>query len=441
MRHDHSEQQTAARQRIQDQLDSLAKLRGYTKFTLESPPAAASPTSFSEPQPEPHPTTLPRGLRRPRSGFEKTKRPPLPHPAVAKPQARQESFYEHESHRKATELLEPYRRALGAAYPTIHFIARWSIEHATENDPAPHLMTCYWTLEEALGICERTVRRHLVEADQPWSATVAHLIDLRHNYGSMLDGKDKFGQDKYKSVITSTVVRFFPKGRLSDRARVKRWGRRDLLADSDEGRTRPTRPDAQISEQKRYRRKNGLMSGYSSVKEQSVENNWLLVKLGQTVAERAGQAKNCGSLYADIGKNHVLDALRSDLHLALEQAQERGASITRTRTRWVDTAAKILAQRHHDDKPLPHHEHAKHTTYHDGFTDLWRMVLWTAVKAELYGGTARGWTLAQRMVTLAGEGRELGVSKPSAWAWVQVREEVTALKRDYGTGLAGVLEA
>ena len=280
----------------------------------------------------------------------------------------------------------------------------------------------------------------MVEADQPWSATVKHLIDISHNYGELLDGKDEFGFDKTRPCISSTVIRFFPKGRLSDNARVKRWGRRDLLADSDEGRTRPTRQSVQNT---RYQRKNGLMSGYSSLREQSVENNWLMVKLGQTVSERSEERnnKNYGSLYADIPTNHVLDALRSDLRLALEQTEKRGGSVTRARTLWVDMAAQVLAERHGDHKPLPHHEHAKHVTHFDGFTDLWRRMLWTAVKAELYGGTTRGWTLVQRMVTLAGEGRELGVSKPSAWAWVQVREEVNALKRDYGSGLAGVLEA
>ena len=426
MRQDNAEQRAAERQRIQDQLDNLAKLQGYTAFTLEKVEAKA------------HPTT--QRLRSPRTGFEKRQRPPRRAAATPKPQARQETFLEHDSHRKATELLEPYRHALGAAYPTIHLIVRWSVEHASENDPAPHLMTCYWTLEEALGICERTVRRHLVEDDQPWSATVKHLIDLRHNYGELLDGKDDQGRDKTRPCISSTVIRFFPKGRLSDRARVKRWGRRDLLTDSDEGRTRPTRQSVQNT---RYQRKNGLMSEYSSLKEQSGENNWLMVKLGQTVSERSQERnpKNCGSLYADIPKNHVLDALRSDLHLALGDTAKRGGSITRARTKWVDMAAQVLAQRHHDDKPLPRHEHDKHTTHFDGFTDLWRMVLWTAVKAELYGGTTRGWTLAQRMVTLAGEGHESGVFKPSAWAWVQVREEVTALRRDFGSGQAGVLEA
>ena len=42
---------------------------------------------------------------------------------------------------------------------------------------------------------------------------------------------------------------------------------------------------------------------------------------------------------------------------------------------------------------------------------------------------------------LASANLESGVAKPSAWAWVQVREEVGALKRDYGSGRAGVLEA
>jgi hypothetical protein len=164
-----------------------------------------------------------------------------------------------------------------------------------------------------------------------------------------------------------------------------------------------------------------------------------MVKLGQTVSERSEErnSKNCGSLYADVPKNYVLDALRSDLQLALEQTGERGGSVTRARTKWVDMAAKVLAERHHDNKPLSHHESTKHTTHHDGFTDLWRMVLWTAVKAEMYGGTTRGWTLVRQMVTLAGEGLELGKGKPSAWAWSQVREEVTALRRDYGSGMAG----
>ena len=426
MRRDNAEQRAAERQRIQDQLDNLAKQRGYTKFTLETVEAKVNPIT--------------QRLRSPRTGFEKRQRLPRPHSAAAKPVARQETFLEHDSHRKATELLEPYREDLGAAYLTIHFIVRWSVEHATEQDPAPHLMTCYWTLEEALGQSERNIRRHLIEDGHRWSATVKYLIDLRHNYGELLDGKDDQGNDKTRPVITSTVIRFFPKGRLSDRARVKRWGRRDLLTDSDEGRTRPTRQSVQNT---RYRRKNGLMSGYSSVKEQYQDFNWLMVKLGQTVSERSDEqnSKNYGSLYADIPKNHVLDALRSDLHQALEDTQERGGSITRARTKWVDMAAQVLAQRHHDDKPLPHHSSTKHVTHFDGFTDLWRMVLWTAVKAELYGGTTRGWTLVRRMVTLAGEGLESGVAKPSAWAWVQVREEVVALRRDYGSGLAGLLGA
>jgi len=354
------------------------------------------------------------------------------------PQAVQESFYEHESHLRATELLAPHRKALGAAYGTVHLLARWSVEHATEQDPAPHLMTCYWSLEEALGTSERQLRRHLVEDGHAWSATVRHLVDLRHNYGELLDGKDELGQDKTRTCITNMVIRFFPRGRQSDNARVKRWGRRDLLADSDEGRTRPTR---QQSEKHRYGRRKGLMSGYSSVEEQTQEQNWLFVKLGQTVSQRSEKDKDFGSLYADIPKNYVLDALREDLVLAVNRTQARGGSVTRTRTRWVDAAAKVLAGRFGDDAPLPCHEHEDHATHHDGFTDLWRRLLWTAVKAEMYGGTTCGWRLVRRMINLVQDGLELGKDKPTAWAWVQVREEAEVLRRDYGSGAAGVMEA
>ena len=30
--------------------------------------------------------------------------------------------------------------------------------------------------------------RHLVEDGHPWSPTVRHLLDLRHNYGELRDG-------------------------------------------------------------------------------------------------------------------------------------------------------------------------------------------------------------------------------------------------------------
>ena len=352
------------------------------------------------------------------------------------PQSVQEGFLEHESHRAATELLEPHRKALGAAYPLLHFLARWSVENASEDDPAPHLMTTYWTLEEALGLCERTLRRHLIEDGWRWSEAVRQLVDVRPNYGERLDGKDELGRDKYAPCITSMVIRFFPRGKQSSEARVKRWGRRDLLAESDEGRTRATRN----TEKRRYSRKDGQMSAYSSVEEKQGENNWLLVKLGQTVSVRA-KSQEFGSLYADIPTNHVLDALRSDLNLSVEGARARGANVKRARSRWVGTAAQVLAARHEDHRPLPQHLSEKHVTHWDGFTDLWRRALWTAVKAEMYGGTSRGWLLIQEMIERAQEAKVAGYKKPSAWAWSKVKEEMEALRRDYGSGAAGSLEA
>ena len=76
-------------------------------------------------------------------------------------------------------------------------------------------------------------------------------------------------------------------------------------------------------------------------------------------------------------------------------------------------------------------------THFDGFTDLWRRVLWTAVKAEMYGGTDYGWHLIERMIALAGDAEREGLSSPSAYAWSRVREEVERLRRDYGSGSAG----
>ena len=349
----------------------------------------------------------------------------------------QEPYLEHDSHLKATELLEPHKKALGAAYPLLHVLARWSIENATEDDPAPHLMTCYWTLEEIVGRSERHLRRYLIEDGWRWSEAVRHLIDVRPNYGERLDGKDEQGKDKYSPCTTSMVIRFFPRGRQGKQARVKRWGRRDLLAESDEGRTRPTRNVEKV----RYKREEGQMSAYSSVEEQSEKNNWLLVRLGQTVSHRVAKSKDFGSLYADIPKNHVLDALRADLSLSIENARARGANIKRARSRWVDTAAQVLAARHEDHRPLPHHLSEKHVTHVDGFTDLWRRALWTAVKAEMYGGTTRGWLLIQEMIERSQEAKIEGYNKPSAWAWSKVREEMEALRRDYGSGAAGSLEA
>ena len=353
-------------------------------------------------------------------------------------QNRQETLYEHDSHIKATSLLEPYHKVLGAAYETLHLLCRWSLEHATDTDPAPHLMTTYWVLEEATGKCERTLRRHLVEDGYPWSEAVRDLIDVRHNYGEMLDGKDEKGKNKTRPCITSMVIRFFPRGRQSKEARVKRWGRRDLLSESDAGRTRPTRLGR---EKNRYERLEPQMSACSSVEEQCYQNNWFLVKLGQTVSDRVEQTKDYGSLYADIPKNYVLDALRSDLALSVEKARAKGANIKRARSRWVDTAARVLAERHDDHRVMAHHLSEKHVTHADGFTNLWRRALWTAVKAAMYGGTEYGWALIDRMIALASDAKHEGFKKPTAWAWSRVREEMEALRRDYGSGMAGALEA
>ena len=342
---------------------------------------------------------------------------------------------EHSSHSQATELLAPYRDTLGAAYPTLHFLARWSLEHASEDDPAPHLMTTYWTLEEALGLSERTLRRHLIEDGHLWSETVKHLIDVRHNFGEMLCGKDEQGRDKTKCVCVATVIRFFPKGRQSKQARVKCWGERDLLAEADAGRTRAHRL-ALVTD--RYERRYPKVSAYTPVKNQGVENNWLLVKLGQTVSTRVAHSNNPGNLYADIPTSYLLHALREDLVLSVSGVRDRGANIKRARSLWVDMVAKCLAERFGDTKPLKTHNHPDFITHADGFTDLWRKAIWTALRAELYSHTEHGWNLLQRMINLAQDARAAPIDKPTAWAVIK-QEGFAELLRDYDTGAVGAL--
>lgn len=287
----------------------------------------------------------------------------------------------HESHQRATDLLEPHREALGPSYPTIHLLARWSIEHASEADAAPHLLTTYWSLEEATGKSSRTLMRHLVEPTHPWSATVKSLIDVRHNYGEMLVG------DSRRPCIVGTVIRFFPKGRLTPRARVCRWGERDLIAEADAGRTRPCRPQSP-----RYQRRTPRMSAYTALKQQAVRFNWVMIHVGRSAPE---ENKNLADLYADIPKQHVLNALRADLAIHLERAEVAGHNLARTRARWTDLAATTLAARFGDHIPRPHAElpspsdglagyrfHAGkvYRVPTDGFTNLWRRALWAGLR-------------------------------------------------------------
>lgn len=341
----------------------------------------------------------------------------------------------HASHKRATELLAPYKASLGPAYVVIHLLARWSTELATDDDPAPHLLTTYWTLEEATGKSDRTLMRYLVEDGHPWSETVRKLIDLRHNYGEMVVG------DSRRPCIIGTVIRFFPRTRLTPRARVCRWGERDLIAEADAGRTRPCR-----RRPARYQRRIPRMSAYTALKEQAERFNWVMIHVGRPSARK--DSKSLADLYADIPKQHVLNALRADLSIQLERAEEAGHSLSRTRARWVELAATTLAHRFDDDVPKPHaalpiprdgvhgyrfHAGGAHIVPVDGFTNLWRRALWTALQTEIAGGYLKGWWFLERLGTLAVEGAETGKRNPVAWAWTIVkREGFEELLRDYG---------
>ena len=377
------------------------------------------------------------------------------------PQTCQETLQEHPSHSKATELLKPFKDALGAAYDTLHLIARCSIEYATEEDLAPHLLTTYWALEEMTGKCERTLIRHLVEEGHPWSETVKQLIDVRHNYGTMLNGRDEDGTPTARTVIVGTVIRFFPQTRLTPNARVKKWGQRDLIAEADEQRTRNTRPTD--GGKHRYQRNLRLMSVYSSLKEQVEMNNWLFVHVDQTISNRQEKLKNYDNLHTDIPRKHLLSALRLELERDVETAQVRSANVKRARSKWVDMAATVLAHRFGDDRapatyvstvdmnesveqvtgPVGYKEcHGKfYPVYLDGFTNLWRRMLWTAIRAEVYGGTTRGWMVLETMLGDVQEAERVGKRNPIAWAWSAAkRKGFSEFLRDYDTGAVGALE-
>lgn len=46
--------------------------------------------------------------------------------------------------------------------------------------------------------------------------------------------------------------------------------------------------------------------------------------------------------------------------------------------------------------------------------------------------------LLQRCLTLAEEGRGLPLDDRAAWSWASDKEEMEALRRDHGSGMAGV---
>lgn len=353
----------------------------------------------------------------------------------------------HWSHDRATDVLAPYRTALGPAYRTLHTVARFALELASSGDPAPHLFTTYWTLEEATGLSRRTLQRHLAEDGHPWSSTVRHLLDIRLAYGTMPRGPEA------DPCIVGVVIRFFPRGRLSPHARVKRWGTRDLIAESDAGRTRPTR----TTERHRYARSDGDMSQYAPAIEVAVRQNWFLEVVEWSISRRGqDQRRNPDNLYWDTPTRQLLDACRDDLKVRLDGVRARGGSVTRARARWVDDAARELARRFGDDRPPREYvttvspnvtakpgapigyverEGRWYRVYADGFVNLWRQGLWTALRTEMYGNTDAGWSILRRMIINADEARHGHVRRPTAWAWsIAQREGLQELRRDYGEG-------
>lgn len=328
------------------------------------------------------------------------------------------------TYQEAVTLLERDRDALGVAYDSLLLLAWLSLDQASERDPTPHLQTALWVLAEMSGKHPRTLQRHLLEHQHPWSATVSKWLDIRPVYGERLEGIDTTtGEAKRKKRYVGVVYRFFPRTRLSSRARIGRFGARDLIAASDAEQTQFSRP-RRVQEKlvrKRYGRGEGLMSSHSSPKLQIYRYNWYIENLSLKKDNFSKEAVNvCG----DIPRRRVLDELLCRREALLCTARERGASLARARSRWVEAAASVLARAFNDH----------------GFTNLWRKVLWTAIKTEMYGGTTAGWRVVQRLVDLADENiHQPGLKRPVACAYARVKEDLDLFARDYGGGRAGAI--
>lgn len=338
----------------------------------------------------------------------------------------QESAGVLESVMQAHELLAADREELGPAYKFVHLLARFNIETATQEDPAPHLMTTYWTLGEMLGVSTRTVQRYL-EPGHSYSEAVSRWISQAHNLGTMqFNTPDRLDQ----TIIVATVLRFFPRGRLSKQARVKLWGERDIIADSLDGLTERARIKNRGIEKPRYRRAKPLMSPCSLLEEQAQKQNWLWIKLGKTVTERQRHGKSSSNIYGDIPRKAVLRALRSDFYRAENEAKQLGKNARVHRSAWVGFAARLLSGRFKANAPPPgaivggyYTEDGKRWKAHeDGFTKLMMKVLWVVVRAELYGGESYGWHLLERMFVLAEDAEREGLKKPLAFAWKKLKK-------------------
>jgi hypothetical protein len=327
------------------------------------------------------------------------------------------------TYKEATALLESDREALGPAYTSLLLLATLSLDQATREDPAPHLQTTLWVISEMGGKSIRTLQRHLLETQHAWSSVVSKWLDIRPVFGTYVAGVDKLsGKAISKPRYVGIVFRFFPRTRQSGRARVGRFRARNLIAASDAGQTRFSRPQ-EVQERvtrERYRRGEGLMSLHSSPREQIATYNWYFENLSLPAATIDRTANVCN----DIPRRRILGVLLGERKQLLEQTVQRGASSARARTKWVETAAHTLSETFNDH----------------GFINLWRKVLWVATKAELYGGTTAGWRLIQRMIDLADEGKhQPGLRRPVAYAYTQVKEAVEAFDRDYGAERAGTI--
>lgn len=305
------------------------------------------------------------------------------------------------------------REQLGPAFASALTLARACLSFATPADPAPHVLTTLWTLAEMTGKSERTIQRHLLEDTHRWSPWVRRFFDFSPNYDTMPTPNGA------RRVVSGTVVRFFPHTRLGPNARVKRWGSRNLAADSRAGCTKPAR----------IRSKSPLentgvarVSSYGTLQDEVKTRRWVFIGLEALSTSRG--IENPVNPYRDIPSNAVLDAALADLEARLERAVEENTPLGLVRAAWVESVARAITLRLADAK----------------FENLWRRLLWVALRAELHGGTRAGFWFLQRLYRLALDAKREGVLEhPVAWALELVRSEgLQELERDHAMGAVGL---
>jgi hypothetical protein len=253
-------------------------------------------------------------------------------------------FPEDEVSHNQTEAFLKSQPQLGPAAKTLQVLLRFAFE---QDEKAPHMFTTLWTLAALTGQSERTVQRHLCERGHTWSGTVKHFFDVRVCFSTCFD---KFGHGE--TVISGLMIRFFPDGRYSKHANVKRYYQRDMALARAEGKTQFFKP-----EKARYARKRSPMSSSIPMRELINEVNGVLLFVKKQKAPlRTANTDN------------DIEAKLHDFRAKVRHVLVRGRRPGRVIASFVQECALVLATKTKDKGKFA--------------IPFWRGLLWTCAKQE-----------------------------------------------------------